>query len=169
MNRLPLVMLLWIIGLLVACAGSPPPPPAIMEPTPILDQTEAIGESPELGVELLMELESTTIGSVGEELRVRLEARNVSDVPVTLHLNNGQTFDLIVSNARGEEVTRWSNGRIFTMALQALPLRPGESIVQNLLLPVPEQPGIYRVVGTLMTAPMVRTEPLAFEYRPEAD
>lgn len=173
MNRLAITLLPGIIACLVACAGNAPDIPAI--PTPpaqAIGQTEAMGEHPELGLRLILTPETTTVRTAGEELRVRLEVQNLSQATQSLQFRSGQTFDLALRDAMGHEMARWSDGRFFTQALQRITLRPGETLVNHLLLALPPQhtplpTGTYQIIGELATTPPLATEPMTILYAPE--
>ncbi|WP_083270636.1 BsuPI-related putative proteinase inhibitor [Bacillus marinisedimentorum] len=48
---------------------------------------------------------------------------NESDIEFT----SGQKFEIIVTDSAGNEVYRYSDGRMFTQALETITLKPGES------------------------------------------
>lgn len=55
-----------------------------------------------------------------------LQVTNTTEAPIELDFRNGQMFDFVVSSGSGE-VWRWSEGVMFTQALQTDRLEPGES------------------------------------------
>lgn len=56
--------------------------------------------------------------------------------PLTLHFPSGKLADIVVSNASGE-VWRWSDGRMFTQAIESRSLTPGESLIHEAAWPDP--------------------------------
>jgi hypothetical protein len=56
--------------------------------------------------------------SVGGLVALSLHVTNVADHSVELDFPNGQTHDFVVLDSAGHELWRWSNGRMFTQALQ---------------------------------------------------
>ena len=165
--------LLVLAGLLLiaACAGTQE---QVFESRalPALTQSVAVGESPELGIRLVMEPETVIVSKSGGELRVRMEAINITEGPVSLEFRSGQTFDLAIRSLAGEELFNWSDDRMFTMALRRVELQPGESFVHNLLIEIPRgedrlEPGTYQMVGELAAAPRMYTRALPFTFNPE--
>lgn len=59
-------------------------------------------------------------------MTARLTLRNTREQPVELQFGSGQRFEIVLKNAKGEEVYRWSNGKFFTQALGSETLGPGE-------------------------------------------
>jgi hypothetical protein len=56
--------------------------------------------------------------SVSESVALSLHVTNLADHSVELDFPNGQTHDFVVLDSSGHELWRWSNGRMFTQALQ---------------------------------------------------
>lgn len=61
-----------------------------------------------------------------DTVRFVLQVTNVKDRPVVLDFTSGQEYDFAVLQ-EGREVWRWSAGRMFTQALRADTLAPGET------------------------------------------
>jgi hypothetical protein len=83
--------------------------------------------------------------------------RVVQDQPLALTFNTEQLYDLVVRNANGDAVYRWSDGRAFTQLVQTIPFGPGEKnfvVVANLGSDpsTPFPPGKYTAEGYLTTA-----------------
>lgn len=74
---------------------------------------------------------------------------NAGDAPVELTFMSGQQFDITVT-ADGEEVWRWSDGRMFTQAIQEVSLDPDEELSFTAAWDDAES-GTYEVTGTLAT------------------
>ena len=56
--------------------------------------------------------------SVSESVELSLHVTNVADHAVEIDFPNGQTHDFVVLDSAGNELWRWSHGRMFTQALQ---------------------------------------------------
>jgi hypothetical protein len=89
-------------------------------------------------------------------MTARMTLRVVQNQPLALTFNTGQLYDLVVRDANGDAVYRWSDGRAFTQLVQTIPFGPGEKnfvVVANLgsdpTTPFP--PGKYTAEGYLTT------------------
>jgi len=99
-------------------------------------------------------LDVTTNRAVSFSFRVVNDGTSAID----LTFRSGKRADVVVRDATTqEEVWRWSDGRLFTQALQRATLRPGEQIEQSFEWDDPES-GSYVVVGTLEADQEARAE-----------
>ncbi|HEU4630611.1 MAG TPA: BsuPI-related putative proteinase inhibitor [Gemmatimonadaceae bacterium] len=64
---------------------------------------------------------------VGPTVELSLAVANVGDRRVELDFPSGQTHELVILDAAGREVWRWSAGRLFTQTVQTKLLATGES------------------------------------------
>ena len=64
---------------------------------------------------------------VGPTVKFSLGMANVGDHRVEVDFPSGQTHELVVLDAAGREVWRWSTGRLFTQTVQTRLLSTGES------------------------------------------
>jgi hypothetical protein len=71
-------------------------------------------------------LPSLQVYTEGEEVMFVLQVTNVSDDPVEVNFDSGQSFDFSVESDQ-REVWRWSAAQTFTQALRSERLEPGES------------------------------------------
>ncbi len=60
----------------------------------------------------------------GEAINVVFEIFNYTDTSVTFAFNSGKRYDFIIEDRDGEEVWRWSDGKMFTQALGEESLEP---------------------------------------------
>ncbi|HUS07785.1 MAG TPA: BsuPI-related putative proteinase inhibitor, partial [Bryobacteraceae bacterium] len=85
---------------------------------------------------------------------VRLSLRNTSGQPLPLEFPSGQSYDVVVKNAQGEPVYRWSEDKMFAQVFRTEVLENGE---RNFAVPVrlsgPVAPGRYTVEAWLTTNP----------------
>jgi uncharacterized protein YndB with AHSA1/START domain len=72
---------------------------------------------------------------------------NAGESAVDLTFTSGQQFDIVVTDD-GEAVWRWSDGRMFTQAIEELTLEPGDELSFNGTWENPD-PGTYEVTGSL--------------------
>lgn len=94
--------------------------------------------------------------------RARLTLRVLQPEPLALDFNSGQVFDLVVRDAAGTVVYRWSDGHGFTLALQTLRFS-GE---KNWPVELPAlAPGEYAVEGYLTSNPRMYSATSAFTVK----
>jgi hypothetical protein len=94
-----------------------------------------------------MTLESTLDATVDGDVEFQFRVVNAGRSPIELQFRSGKTAD-VAAFEDGEEVWRWSTGRLFTQALQSWTLAPGESNEQRFTWTDP-QPGTYTARATL--------------------
>jgi len=90
-------------------------------------------------------------------MTARMTLRVVEDQPLALTFNTGQLYELLIRNAGGDVVYRWSDGRAFPQLVQTIPFGPGEKnfvIVTNLGTDASTSfpPGKYTAEGYFTTA-----------------
>jgi hypothetical protein len=85
---------------------------------------------------------------VGPTVELGLEVANAADHRVELRFPDGRTHDLAVLDAAGREIWRWSEGRMFTQAVQTKLLGAGEKTSYRESWR-PTASGSYTVVATL--------------------
>ena len=81
-------------------------------------------------------------------VRFAIEVANDSRKRVELNFPDGRTHDFVVLDARGKEVWRWSQGRLFTQAMQNRLLDAHDAIVYAERW-TPPAPGQYTLVAQL--------------------
>jgi len=90
----------------------------------------------------------------GQTVVMNMTVANPFNEPVTLQFTSGQTYDFIIRDGTGLKAWQWSDGRVFTMALQQRELAAGESYEVSARWTVPEgetklPPGLYRIQGII--------------------
>jgi hypothetical protein len=85
----------------------------------------------------------------GDEVKFDLTVTNPGQRKVELTFPSGQTYDVVVYDAAGGEVWRWSTGQMFTQALRNKPLDAHESISYNATWKHPVIHGSLVAVATL--------------------
>lgn len=85
----------------------------------------------------------------GADVEFALTVQNAGTEPVALEFRSGLIADFAVYED-GAEVWRWSDGRLFTQAIEAETLAPGESFTDARTWEDAE-PGEYAVEATLET------------------
>ena len=53
----------------------------------------------------------------GEIITIKLKVFNYSAETIDFHFNSSQRYDFIIENDEGNEIWRWSNGRMFALVL----------------------------------------------------
>jgi hypothetical protein len=90
-------------------------------------------------------------------MTARLTLRNTTDKPITLQFSSGQRYDLELKNENGDVMYRWSDDKVFTMALGEEAIGPGERSYA-IIVPLqdkrskPLDPGKYTASGWITTS-----------------
>jgi hypothetical protein len=86
--------------------------------------------------------------AVNNGVQFSFDVTNASARKLELLFNDGRTHDIVVLDSVGREVWRWSEGRMFTQAVQAKVLRASDTLrfAESWRDP---QPGNYVAVATL--------------------
>jgi hypothetical protein len=84
----------------------------------------------------------------GEPLELSLEVVNRSPRSVTLGFRTSQRYDLLIQNAQGQDVWRWSAERMFAQMLGQEALAPnGGKLTYHVVMREKLSPGSYTIVG----------------------
>ncbi|MCZ7664531.1 MAG: BsuPI-related putative proteinase inhibitor [Thermoleophilia bacterium] len=90
-----------------------------------------------------------------------LDVTNALSTPLTLRFNDGQLGEVVLRR-NGAEAYRWSEGKVFTQALQEIALAPGETRAISLNDELSLEPDIYDVTAWVTAEspalPQVETE-----------
>lgn len=94
-----------------------------------------------------------------------LRLTNRSDRPVHLQFVTSQRFDVIVQDARGAEVWRWSTDKMFLQVLGEERVKPAGSLVYRARVPGSLARGAYTATGVITAAdgPISASVPIAIE------
>ena len=95
-----------------------------------------------------MPLDATLDVTTDEDVQFSFRVVNEGTTAITLTFSSGKRADIVVRNESGEEVWRWSDGRMFTQAITRATLEPGEQIEQSYTWPDPPS-GTYVATGIL--------------------
>ena len=87
---------------------------------------------------------------LGDDVKFTFHVRNSSNRRVELRFPSGQTHDLVVFDAQGREVWRWSRGRMFTQAMQNKVLATNDTLT-FIETWRPERAGAYTAVASLLS------------------
>lgn len=87
---------------------------------------------------------------VGEAVQFSFHVTNSSNKRVELRFPSGQTHDVVVLDPQGREVWRWSQGRMFTQAMQNKVLSASDTLTFKETWH-PEHPGTYTAVASLLS------------------
>ncbi len=86
----------------------------------------------------------------GDPIRITFEVFNYTPTPVRFDFTSGQRYDLIIEDRQGNEVWRWSAGRMFTMALGQETLEPAKPrLTYEADHTARLEPGRYKIKGLL--------------------
>jgi hypothetical protein len=100
------------------------------------------------GLTLLVQPERA-VYSQGEPITVTLKVTNVSSTPRRLSFRSAQRYDLLVHDAQGREVWRWSSGKFFAQVMGEERVKPSGELLFKATLPGDLPPGRYDVTGTV--------------------
>jgi hypothetical protein len=93
---------------------------------------------------------SQAVYAQGEPLPLTLEVVNQSARPVTLKFRTAQRYDLLIQNAQGQEVWRWSAEQMFAQVLGEETLPPnGGKLTYRVVTRESLPPGSYTVIGVV--------------------
>ena len=97
-----------------------------------------------------LDVKIATSANAERDVRFVLHVTNRAEKNVELMFPSGQTHDFVVKDAAGREVWRWSEGRMFTQALQSKLLGGSATATyQETWKPGARAAGRYTVVATL--------------------
>ena len=92
----------------------------------------------------------------GDTVVMQMQIGNPTTEPIELQFTSSQTYDFVVRSLAGQELWRWSAGKMFAQALQQRTLGPQETYVveERWTIPPDEgenviQPGLYKVEGRI--------------------
>jgi hypothetical protein len=85
----------------------------------------------------------------GDDVHFTMQITNNSSKKLELTFPSGQTHDVVVLDAAGGEVWRWSTGQMFTQALRNQPLDPRASLTYSMRWRAPRAHGALTAVATL--------------------
>lgn len=90
--------------------------------------------------------------SVRDGVRLAFHATNRAGRRVELVFPSGQTHDFAILDSSGREVWRWSEGRLFTQALQNRVLEPAETLTYEERWVPGDRRGTFVAVATLRSS-----------------
>lgn len=96
------------------------------------------------------------------DVKFTLHVANRAEKNVELMFPSGQTHDFVVRDSAGREVWRWSEGRMFTQALQSKAIGGGESATYEEAWPAGKQAGRFTVEATLRSTNHIVAHTQAF-------
>ena len=87
----------------------------------------------------------------GESINMVMQLVNRTEHDVTWQFRNGQRYDFVIKAANGDEIWRWSRGRMFTMALGQITLGPpaNRQVVYSETYQGKLAPGTYTITALL--------------------
>jgi hypothetical protein len=103
---------------------------------------------------------------------ILLRVKNIDSLKKALFFTSGQKFDISILNSSRAEVWRWSKGRIFTMAIEEIPLKSQQETFfetkwkQNDFGAQIVPTGIYYVIGKCVSSEWQPTVETQIEIEP---
>lgn len=101
---------------------------------------------------------------VDDAVHFALKVVNAGDRKIELNFANGMTHDFAVLDERGQQVWRWSDGRLFTSAFQNKVLRSDDTLSFSESWR-PTLPGRYTAVARLASQNFPQEQRVAFAVR----
>ena len=132
--------------------------PAVPSPKPKKPSAEDLARQP---------LASSLDVAVGatRDVRFALHVTNRADKNVELMFPSGQTHDFVVTDESGREVWRWSEGRMFTQALQSKLLGGEETTTYEEAWQPGTRTGHFTVTATLRSSSHTVEQVAQFDVR----
>jgi hypothetical protein len=84
-----------------------------------------------------------------EAVDVTLNVMNRGTVPAQLTFPTAQRYDVLIHDAQGRQVWRWSDGKMFAQVLGEETIQPGRRLVYRVRVRDTLAPGAYRVTGVI--------------------
>ena len=103
---------------------------------------------------------------IADDVTFALHVTNSSRKRVELRFPSGQTHDLVVLDAQGREVWRWSAGRMFTQSMQNKILGVSDTLTFTETWH-PEHTGTYTAVASLLSQNYPAEQRAAFTLLPK--
>jgi len=120
---------------------------------------------PESGISVFLAADKRLYNQ-GETIEVTFGALNRSAEPLTLRFRTAQRYDLLVQDARGQEVWRWSTDQFFAQMLGEETLVPREgALTYRVAVRHPLAAGRYTVVGIIPAAEARMSASMEMEVR----
>src|SRR5262249_48666430 len=150
-----------------AVQAAPPMPPPKPPEQKSRDQIQNVAKPSEETVALDVQATSANDGT-----KFLLTVVNATDKLIPFSFTSGQTYDFAVQDAAtGQEIWRWSRRMFFTQVVRQEALRPNRNWTfevtwnhrDNDLNVV--SPGKYRLVGSLVTRPLMESPAITFEIQ----
>ncbi len=86
--------------------------------------------------------------SVGEPIKMTLKIFNYTEEDIAFHFDTSQRYDFIIEDEEGNEVWRWSEGRMFAQMLGEENLGPNNpEVTYTTEYKDKLSPGYYKVTG----------------------
>ncbi|QSG01442.1 BsuPI-related putative proteinase inhibitor [Natranaeroarchaeum sulfidigenes] len=96
-----------------------------------------------------MSLEPALSATIDRDVTFRLTVTNAGSTPVELTFRDGRRADIVVYGATtDEECWRWSDGKLFTQAIERVTLAPGDQFEREYVWSDPPS-GEYVAVAAL--------------------
>ncbi|QOY34111.1 BsuPI-related putative proteinase inhibitor [Anaerobacillus isosaccharinicus] len=89
-----------------------------------------------------------SVREVGDDMQFELSLTNEGNEKALIQFPSGQQFEIIVKDEENQVVYRFSEGRMFTMAIVMKEIEPGETLVWVDEWKEAKQ-GMYTVIGEL--------------------
>jgi len=88
--------------------------------------------------------------SVGEPIKMTLKIFNYTEEDIVFHFNTSQRYDFIIEDEEGNEIWRWSEGRMFAQMLgEETSGSANTEIIYKAEYKGKLSPGYYKVTGIL--------------------
>lgn len=100
------------------------------------------------GLDLLVATDKSAYAR-GEPILVTLQVVNRGSGPVELRFLTAQRYDVLIRDAQGRQVWRWSDGQMFAQVLGQESIEPGRKIAYRVTVRERLAPGSYTVTGVI--------------------
>ncbi len=154
------VILLGAVYFAAGCRGAQAPSkkPDIQNPegkgaSPVAGNTKADRIVDNLKISIVI---SSSQVKINEPLRLNLSVENMGSEPRKLTFTSAQKFDIRITEASGQKVWQWSDGKMFAQSIETITVEPGKSISYDAEWPLKDStgktvaPGDYNVFGKIV-------------------
>ena len=101
-----------------------------------------------------------------QPILITFEVFNHTPAAVRFDFSSGQRFDVVIEDDGGNEVWRWSAGKMFTMALGQETLGPGNPrLIYETEYADRLEPGRYKIIGILTDVRRQTSATISVEVR----
>jgi hypothetical protein len=102
----------------------------------------------------------------GENITIKMKLFNYSAEKINFHFNSSQRYDFIIEDEEGNEIWRWSDGRMFAMVLGEEILGPNNpEVIYTAEYGDKLSPGYYKITGIFVAQDRLMSGSIVIEVK----